>query len=190
VTWAELRPGKLACAFARHGILPLSAGDLCRGFPDLWSSENTAKSDLGRASLIGCNPQRRILFGVCTLLDQPPQQATYRRQGQKGKPARALVRADLPDPRPVLESLVGELTELHVERSTKPSGKANAPALPLQRLMPLPPMAAALAAEGHLLATLLPGQRPPDMLGMAGVIMLKTWLPDRPRHNGLWSHDG
>ena len=174
VAWAELRPGKLACAFARHGVLPLSAGDLCRGFPDLWSSENTAKSDLSRAALIGCNPQRRILFGVCTLLDQPPLQATYRRRAQKGKPARALVRADLPDPRPVLESLVGELTEFHVERSTKPSGKADAPEPPAQRLTPLPPLAAALSAEGHLLATLLPGQRPPDMLGMAGVIKLRT----------------
>ena len=42
LTWPELRPGKFAYAFARHGVLPLSAGDLCRGFPDLWP-ENTAK---------------------------------------------------------------------------------------------------------------------------------------------------
>ena len=33
LTWPELRPGKFAYAFARHGVLPLSAGDLCRAFP-------------------------------------------------------------------------------------------------------------------------------------------------------------
>jgi hypothetical protein len=98
LTWPELRPGKFVYAFAQHGVLPLSAGDLCRGFPSLWPSENTAKSDLSRSGLMGGNPQIIILFGVCTPLDQPPLQAVYRRKGQKGKPARALVRADLPDP--------------------------------------------------------------------------------------------
>jgi hypothetical protein len=49
VTWPELRPGKFACAFTRHGVLPLSAGDLCRGFSDLWRLENTAKVELNRA---------------------------------------------------------------------------------------------------------------------------------------------
>jgi hypothetical protein len=33
LTWPELRPGKFAYAFALHGVLPLSAGDLCRGSP-------------------------------------------------------------------------------------------------------------------------------------------------------------
>ena len=49
LTWPELRPGKFAYAFARHGVLPLSAKDLCRGFPDLWRLENTAKVELSRA---------------------------------------------------------------------------------------------------------------------------------------------
>ena len=43
LTWPELRPGKFAHAFARHGVLPLSAGDLCRCFPDLWQVENAAE---------------------------------------------------------------------------------------------------------------------------------------------------
>ena len=51
LTWPELRPGKFAYAFARHGVLPLSAGDLCRGFPSLWPAENTAKSRLSRSGL-------------------------------------------------------------------------------------------------------------------------------------------
>jgi hypothetical protein len=176
LTWPELRPGKFAYAFAQHGVLPLSAGDLCRGFPSLWPSENTAKSDLGRSGLIGCNPQIMILFGVCTLLDQPPLQAAYRRKGQKGKPARALVRADLPDPRAILESLVGELTEFHLERPAEvPATKASQPApAPLPTL---PPLAAAMSAEGHLLATLPADTRPPDMLGMAGVMKLVALGP-------------
>ena len=47
--WPELRPGKFVHAFARHGVLPLSAGDLSKAFPDLWAFENTAKSDLTRS---------------------------------------------------------------------------------------------------------------------------------------------
>lgn len=49
LTWPELRPGKLAYAFARHGVLPMSPKDLCRRFPDLWRLENTAKVELNRA---------------------------------------------------------------------------------------------------------------------------------------------
>jgi hypothetical protein len=172
LTWPELRPGKFAYAFARHCVLPLSAGDLCRGFPDLWPSENTAKSDLSRSGLIGCNPQIIYPFGVCTLLDQPPLQATYRRKTQKGKPARALVRADLADPRATLERLVGELTEFHLDRPPASPAEASARESAPQPLPTLPPLAAALAAEGHLLATLPPDGRPPDMLGMARVMKL------------------
>jgi hypothetical protein len=153
LTWPELRPGKFAYVFARHGVLPLSAGDLCRGFPSIW-------------------PQIIILFGVCTPLDQPPLQATYRRKAQKGKPARALVSAALSDPRAVLESLVGEVIEFHVERPPQPSGKAGAPESAPHPLPPLPPLTAALSAEGHLLATLPADARPPDMLGMARVMKL------------------
>jgi hypothetical protein len=174
LAWPELRPGKFAYAFSRHGVLPLSAGDLCRAFPSLWPSENTAKSDLSRSGLMGCNPQIIILFGICTLLDQPPLQARYRRKGQKGRPARALVRADLPDPRAILESLVGELTEFHVERRSDSPARARAHEMARPAQRPLPPLAAALAAEGHLLATLPPDGRPPDMLGMARVMKLKA----------------
>jgi hypothetical protein len=33
MTWPELRPGKFAKAYARHGVLPLSPGDLTVVFP-------------------------------------------------------------------------------------------------------------------------------------------------------------
>jgi hypothetical protein len=42
LTWPELRPGKFAYAFAQHGVLPLSPGDLCRGFPSLWPTAKEA----------------------------------------------------------------------------------------------------------------------------------------------------
>ena len=179
LTWRELRPGKFAYAFARHGVLPLSAGDLCRGFPDLWSSENTAKSDLSRSVKTGCNSPIIYLLGVCTLFWQPPLQATYRRKGQRGPLAGALVRADLPDPRAVLQSLVGELVEFHVARPSEPPADVRRPE-PAQALPPLPPLAAALSAEAHLLATLSPDERPSDMLGMAGAFRLMA-LKDAAR---------
>jgi hypothetical protein len=92
--------------------------------------------------------------------------------GQRGAAAKALVRADLPEPRAILESLLGELTEFHVERPSDAPAAARAqePAGPARR--PLPPVAAALSAEGHLLASLPSDARPPDMLGMTRVMKL------------------
>jgi hypothetical protein len=170
-TWPELRPGKFADAFGRHGVLPLSASDLCRGFPDLWRSENTAKSDLKRKGLIGCNPQIINLFGICTPLNQTHLKATYRRQGQRGKAAHALVSAAVLDPRAALESLVGELAEFEVE-DEPPAAKVPEPPPPLR------PLAAALSAEGRMLATLPADQRPPDMLGMARAMKLMALAAD------------
>jgi hypothetical protein len=43
----------------------------------------------------------------------------------------------------------------------------------------LPPLAAALSAEGHLLATLPQDGRAPDMLGMARVMKLTTLAGER-----------
>jgi hypothetical protein len=46
LTWSELRPGKFVLAFAREGVLPLSARDLGHCFPDLWRSEKAAADAL------------------------------------------------------------------------------------------------------------------------------------------------
>ena len=102
-----------------------------------------------------------------------PLKATYRRKGQRGPLACALVRSDLSDPRSILEGLVGELVEFQVERPPEPPGKSdavghrsrNACRHCRRSLLPL-------SAEGHLLATLSPDERPPDVLGMARVIKL------------------
>jgi hypothetical protein len=110
-------------------------------------------------------------LGNCTLFWQPPLQATYRRKGQRGPLAGALVRADLPDRRTVLESLIGELVEFHVARPSEPPADVRRPE-PAQALPPLRSLAAALSAEAHLLASLPPDERPPDMLGMAGALRL------------------
>jgi hypothetical protein len=71
----------------------------------------------------------------------------------------------------VLEGLVGELVEFHVARPSEPSADVRRPE-PAQALPPLPPLAAALSAQAHRLATLPPDERPPDMLGMAGAFRL------------------
>jgi hypothetical protein len=171
LTWPELRPGKFAHAFARYGVLPLSAGDLCRAFPDLWRLENTAKVELNRAGFSTAENGVQCPNNISIWSLYPISAARYRRKGQRGPAAKALVRADLPDPRAILESLVGELTEFHLEHpSNSPAAaRAHEPARSAQRPLPL---VAALAAEGHLLATLPPDGRPPDMLGMARVMKL------------------
>jgi hypothetical protein len=171
LTWPELRPGKFAHAFARHGVLPLSAGDLCRGFPDLWRLENTAKVELNRAGFYTTEKGVHFPNNISIWSLYPISTARYRRKNQRGAAARALVNPALPDPRAVLESLVGELTEFHLDRPAGAPADAGA-AEPERSVRPMPPLAAALSAEGHLLASLPPDGRPPDMLGMARVIKL------------------
>jgi hypothetical protein len=171
LTWPELRPGKFAYAFARHGVLPLSAGDLCRGFPSLWPTVKEAENAVAYFENTLKTPNNDSIWRIQGIF-QDLLRATYRRKGQRGRPARALVSAALRDPRAVLESLVGELTEFHVERPSDSSAEASAPDSAPQRLPTLPPLAAALSAEGNLLATLPPDGCPPDMLGMARVMKL------------------
>jgi hypothetical protein len=113
-----------------------------------------------------------ILFGRIRVFFAPPVKAAYRRRGQRGPLARALVRSDLPDPRAVLEGLVGELVEFQLERPPRSPDKPSASDTSPRHLPPLPPLAAAMSAEGHLLATLSPDERPPDVLGMARIIQL------------------
>jgi hypothetical protein len=171
MTWPELRPGKFAKAYARHGVLPLSPGDLTRCFPDLWKSEAVAKEAVRWWQKTGGESQIDILFGGIPLFSSGALRASYRRKGQRGPLACALVRSDLSAPRSILEGLVGELVEFQVERSRSPDKPSASDTSP-HRLPPLPRLAAALSAEGHLLATLSPDERPPDVLGMARVIKL------------------
>jgi hypothetical protein len=166
--WSELRPGKFAHAFARHGVLPLSAGDLCRGFPDLWPTKKEAENAVGYATRNTLNSPNKIPIGGFQGVFQELLRGTYRRKGQRGPLANVVVGADLPDPRSVLEGLVGELVEFHVEQTPAPPAQATPP----KPLPELPPLAAAVSAEAHLLATLNPDARPPDMLGMARVMLL------------------
>jgi len=76
--------------------------------------------------------------------------------------------------------LVGELVEFHVERRPDPSKEAANPPEPLtpKPLPHLPPLAAALSVEGHLLSTLPVDARPPDMLGMASIVRLMSLARD------------
>jgi hypothetical protein len=174
MTWSGLRPSKLAHAFARYGVLPLAPADLCRGFPDLWHLENTAKVELGRAGF--GSPENRVqtpkYISIWSLY--PVLRGTYRRKGQRGPLSNLLVRSDLPDPRAVLEGMVGELNEFHVERPPDPASdtKPNPEAASPKPRPVLPPLAAALSAEAHLLGTMPPDMCPPEMLGMAGIMRL------------------
>jgi hypothetical protein len=181
--WPELRPGIFAFAFVRYGVLPLSAGDLANVFRDLWASESIAKDSLKWwRQKTGGESQINKLFGGLPLFPRPLA-ATYRRKKQRGPAARALVRADLREPRHVVETLVGELVEFHVDRPPDPpQATATAPAPAAPRPLPaLPPLAAALSAEGHLLATMPPDARPTDMLGMAGVMRLMALAGEAAR---------
>jgi hypothetical protein len=171
-TWPQLRPGKFAYAFAQHGVLPLSAKDLSRAFNTLWPTVKEAENAVGYIEKTLKSPNNNTIWRIQGIF-QDLLRATYRREGQRGKRARALLSAAVPDPRAVLESLVGELAEFDIESEDDPP-VAKAPDPP----PPLRPLAAALSAEGHLLATLPPDQRPPDMLGMARAMKLMALAAD------------
>ena len=166
--WAQLRPGTFAHAFARHGVLPLSAGDLAKAFPDLWATTNEAENAVRYAAKNTLkSPNRGSIWKIQGVFEDLLR-ASYRRKGQRGPVARVLFRADLPDPRAALEGLVGELVGFNIERPPVPAARPHKPtAMPS-----LPPLAAALSAEAHLLASVPPDVRPPDMLGMDGVMRL------------------
>jgi hypothetical protein len=172
LTWSELRPGSFAKAYARYGLLPLSACDLARCFPDLWRSESVARDAVKWWRETGGESQIDILFGGIPLFFSGVLKASYRRKGQRGPLACALVRSELPNPRVVLEGLVGELGEFQIEQPAEPPGKPEAADATAASLRPLPPLAAAMSAEAHLLASLPPEGRPPDLLGMARVVKL------------------
>jgi hypothetical protein len=145
--WPSLRPGKFVHAFARHGVLPLSAGDLSRAFPDLWRDRKAAEEGLRCDAKTTGKSQIDILFGKTRLFFPGALKASYRRQNQHGPLARALVSAELPDPRAALQGLVGELVEFHVERP------------PAEAAMHAPQVQATLAAitavvRGEVRATL------------------------------------
>lgn len=163
VPWKELRPTRFAIAYARHGVLPLSASELARCFPDLWPSAEAAKKDAQRAGLNGDKPQIVYSFGKCPHLISDPKTAVYRRNGQRGRPTRVLVSPEPPDARRAVATLVGELAEFHLKQP---------PAPPPLRERLIGPLATALSAEAHVLSTTSPDERPPDMLGFAGAMTL------------------
>jgi hypothetical protein len=177
LTWPELRPGKFAHAFAQHRVLPLSAGDLCRAFNSFWPTAKDAENALAYLRNTLKTPNNESIWRIQGIFEDLLR-ATYRRKGQRGRPARALVRADLSDHLAVLESLVGELTDFRLQRPPEPVKGTGAPESAARPLPPLPPLAAALSGEAHLLATLPSDARPPDTLGMARVIKLMALAND------------
>jgi hypothetical protein len=159
VPWKDLRPARFAIAYARGGVLPLSASELARCFPDLWRTPKAAEHALHRSRLNTPKTQMDTPFGFWGYLLAAPRSAVYRRKGQRGCPTQVLISPNVPNPRQAVEKLVGKLTEFRLERSPPPADA-------------LPPLAAALSAEAHLLATCPPDGRPPDRLGFAGVMKL------------------
>jgi len=188
LTWPELRPGKFAFAFTRHGVLPLSAGDLCRGFPDLWRLENTAKVELNRAGFHTNEKGVHFPNNISIWSLYPISTARYRRKNQRGAAARALIDASLPDPRAVLESLVGVLTEFHLDRPSGAPADASTPE-PQRPVRSLPPLAAAFPPRD----TCSPRCRRMDALLTCSAWPASSsswpWLQSSPGQNGRPSHD-
>jgi hypothetical protein len=114
-------------AAARGAAVPLSASELARCFPDLWPSTGAVTGDFQRVDKSHVS-QIRILFGK----RDSYRRARYRRENQK-RPSPAAIRADAPNPRAALESVVGPVVWFEIEQKAEPAAAAQAetPAEPI-----------------------------------------------------------
>ena len=79
-TWPELHPGKFAYAFAQYGVLPLSAGDLCRAFNSLWPTAKGAENALAYLRNTLKTPNNESIWSFQGIFEDLLR-ATYRRKG-------------------------------------------------------------------------------------------------------------
>jgi hypothetical protein len=114
-------PNRLQQAFDQGGAVPLSGAELFRCFDKLWVSACAAKNDLQR-EVNGSKTPIEILLGKRPYLIR----ANYRRVGQRGRATPAVIRADAPDPRAALESVVGPVDWFEVEQMAEPAAEAQA----------------------------------------------------------------
>jgi len=120
VPWKELKQTRLEVALVGRDVLLLSPDWLAKHFPGIWRSADAAKGDLRRG---------RFKRGK-TLLDLYREMphlnlAEYRCPGKRGKPQKALIRADSPDPLAALEAVVGPVVKFEVVDA--PPAAAEAP---------------------------------------------------------------
>jgi hypothetical protein len=126
-TWKEIMPSRLEQAAARGPAVPLSATELHRCFPVLWTSTCVAKFDLQRKVNGEISHIEEFLYGKSPYLDRSGHlKVFYRRLGQKGRASPAIIRADAGDPRAALESVVGPVTWFEIEQETDPVAAAQA----------------------------------------------------------------
>jgi len=100
VTWSEVVPKELDQAIASKGVLPLGPTDAARGFPEIFSSVDSAKWHLKE------NPAK---FTSGTVAVQ------YQHSGPGMKSCRALVSLEHPDLKAALESVVGPVVYFEIE---------------------------------------------------------------------------
>lgn len=117
-TWTDVIPGKLAQAAARGaGVLPLSASELARLYPDLWATARAVDQWRVREAGKGTRtPIEDSYWETCTLSEATV--VTYRRPGQsRGSPHRAIlpgVVEDAATAEDVLAALVGQIEQVRV----------------------------------------------------------------------------
>jgi hypothetical protein len=124
-------------AAARGAAVPLSATEMHRCFDNLWMSVKAAEHDRERTP----KSQIELLFGKWGFFP-----ARYRRAGQRC-PSRAMIRADAPDPRAALESVVGSVVWFEIEQAPETVEKGDVsqidatPPDPADRVVPFRPPA-------------------------------------------------
>jgi hypothetical protein len=129
-------PNRLERAFEQKGAVPLSASELARCFPDLWPSEGAAHQWL-RRNLRGYESVIEILLRFRT----PLNLVRYRRAGQRC-PTPAVIRADAPDPRAALESVVGPIVWFEIEEVIQAEPEVQPVNTPEVQIDPSPPVEA------------------------------------------------
>jgi hypothetical protein len=141
-TWKEIMPDKLAQAVVRGGgVLPLSAAERARLYPDLWPTPRAAECYRSRHGAKGTrSPIENPYWEVSTL--SAATLVAYRRPGQeRGSPHRAVLPGRVECPglaEDLLAAVVGEVARVRVLDVVLRSGVVEAApeALPAPIVLP------------------------------------------------------
>jgi hypothetical protein len=95
--------GRIERVLARTGVIPETRDELVRVYPDIFTSLSTAQRDVGAwLEKRYQNPNRISIWGMVPF--------SYRRPGQRGRPAKVWILAEILDKRAAAEAVLGELT--------------------------------------------------------------------------------
>lgn len=123
IRWADLKRGgtRLDVAFQQTDkkVMPLSASEMHRIFPDIWATEDEAKGDIRRNG--GVNGVETVIRSYKE--NDPFYVGEYRLAKNQKRWSRGLILASEENPRAALEEVAGTLFDFRIVETLNPIGE-------------------------------------------------------------------